>query len=150
MSGIFDAISAALNQAMQQQNASAPPMQPQMQEPPPEQVQTGRPATPPGGGQPSFSDLLEKSGFGSLSGLVKQLSVGGLDKQVQSWLGSGENMPVQPGQLRDALGNQRVQNMGQQAGIPVEGILKILAMYLPSAIDQASPNGKLQDPKSTH
>jgi uncharacterized protein YidB (DUF937 family) len=145
MSSIFDAISGALSEAMRQQNLSAPP-QPQMQQPESEQVQTGRP-----GSAPSFSDILAKSGFGNIGALVEQLSKGGLDQQVKSWVGTGENLPVNTDQLRGALGDKPVQNIGQQAGIPAERILQILAQYLPAAIDQASPNGKLQDPyRTTH
>jgi uncharacterized protein YidB (DUF937 family) len=146
MSSILDALSSALSEAMQQQAPTAQTPQPQMQRPEPEQVQTGRP-----GSAPSFSDVLTSSGFGSLGALVQHLSNGGLDPQVKSWLGTGENLPVNSDQLRGALGDQPVQKMGQQAGIPAERILQILAQYLPAAIDQASPNGKLQDPyRSTH
>ena len=145
MSSIFDALSGALSEAMRQ-SSSAPPQQPQMRQPEPEQVQTGRPAS-----TPSFSDILTSSGFGNLAGLVQKLSNGGLDQQVKSWLGTGENMPVNSDQLRNALGDQPVQKIGQQTGVPAERILQILAQYLPSAIDQASPNGKLQDPsRNTH
>ena len=142
MSSIFDALSSALSEAMRQQNPQ--PQQPQMRQPEPEQVQTGRPAS-----APSFSDILASSGFGSLSGLVEKLANGGLNQQVKSWVGTGENLPVTTDQLRGALGDQPAQKMGQQAGIPAERILQILAQYLPAAIDQASPNGKLQDPSRT-
>ena len=153
MSGIFDVLAGALSEAMQQQKAYGQPPQSQTQtrEPEPEQVQTGRPNPASEMASPSFAEILEGSGLGNLSGLLKQLSSGGLDQHVQSWLGKGENMPVSSDQLRNALGDQHVQNIGQQAGIPAERILQILAQYLPAAIDQASPNGKLQDPtRSTH
>ncbi len=144
MSSIFDALSGALSEAMKQQNPQ--PTQPQMRQPVQEQVQSGRP-----GNSPSFSDILTNSGFGSLSVLVDHLCKGGLDQQVKSWVGTGENLPVNSDQLRGALGDKPVQQMGQQAGIPAERILQILAQYLPAAIDQASPNGKLQDPhRSAH
>jgi uncharacterized protein YidB (DUF937 family) len=146
MSSIFDAISGALTEAMRQQGPTAQPPQPQMRQPEPEQVQTGQP-----GAAASFSDILTSSGFGNLAALVQHLSNGGLDQQVKSWVGTGENLPVNSNQLRGALGEQHVQNIGQQAGIPAEQILQILARYLPGAIDQASPNGKLQDPyRTTH
>jgi uncharacterized protein YidB (DUF937 family) len=148
MSSIFDAISQALNQAMQQQ--TPPPQQPQYRQPEPDPVQTGRPQ-PQTQQMPSFSDLLASSGFGSVAGLVEKLSNGGLEQQVKSWLGAGENMPVHPDQLRDAMGHQPAQAMSQQTGIPAERILQILAQYLPQAIDRASPNGRLQDPtQPTH
>ncbi len=140
MSSIFDALSSALSEAMRQQNPTAQPPQPQMRQPEPEQVQTGRPPS-----AASFTDILTVTGFGNLAGLVQQLSKGGLDQKVKSWLGSGENLPVNGDQLHGALGAENVQKIGQQVGIPADRILQILAQYLPAAIDKASPNGKLQD-----
>jgi uncharacterized protein YidB (DUF937 family) len=151
MGSIFDANSSALIEAMQQQKAPAQPpqQQPQWRQPQPDEVQTGQPGSASSSASPSFIEILEGSGLGNLAGLVKQLR--GLDQQVQSWLGKGENMPVNGDQLRGALGDRHVQNIGQQAGIPADRLLQILAQYLPAAIDQASPNGKLQDPsRSTH
>jgi uncharacterized protein YidB (DUF937 family) len=151
MTSFFDVITGALNQAMQQQTAPGQPPQPQpqWQQPAPGQGHTGQPGAGSEAGIPSFFDILEGSGLGGLTGLIKQLSAGGLDQQVQSWLGNGQNMPVNSNQLRGALGDQHVQNMGEQAGVPADHILQILAKYLPAAIDQASPNGKLQDPSRT-
>jgi uncharacterized protein YidB (DUF937 family) len=144
MSSIFDALSGVLTEAMRQQNPSAQPPQPQMRQPEPEQVQTGRP-----GPEASVSDILTSSGFGNLAAIVQHLSNGGLDQQVKSWVGTGENLPVNGDQLRGAIGDQHVEKIGQQTGVSAERILMILAQYLPAAIDQASPNGKLQDPNRT-
>ncbi len=151
MGSFFDVIAGALNEAMQKQKAAGQPpqSQPQWRQPQPDEVQAGQPSSASYAGGSSFSEILEGSGLGNLAGLVKQLSAGGLDQQVKSWLGQGENMPVNSDQLRGALGDQHVQNIGQQAGVPAERILQILAQYLPAAIDQASPNGKLQDPPRT-
>lgn len=145
MSSIFDALSGALGQALRQSASVKQPSRPQAQ---PQNEQ-------PGGGSSafpgSFTDVLVGTGLGNLAGLVERLSAGGLDQQVKSWLGTGENLPVNSDQLRNALGDEPVQKIGQQAGIPAERILQILAQYLPSAIDRASPNGTLHDPdRSTH
>jgi uncharacterized protein YidB (DUF937 family) len=146
MGSFLDAIAGALNEALKQQK---PPGQPPQQQPQPDQVQTGQPSSAGYTAGPSFIEILQGSGLGNLEGLIKQLSSGGLEQHVQSWLGKGDNMPVNSDQLRGALGDQHIQNIGQQTGIPAEHILRVLAQYLPAAIDQASPNGKLQDPSRT-
>jgi len=46
-------------------------------------------------------------------------------------------------QLRAALGNEQVQQIARQLGLPIDGALKLLAEYLPTTVDQASPNGTL-------
>lgn len=90
-----------------------------------------------------ISAVLAKTNLGDLQGLVNKLQQGGLSDQVQSWLGNGANLPVTVDQLRAALGNEQVQQIARQLGLPIDGALKLLAEYLPTTVDQASPNGTL-------
>ncbi len=90
-----------------------------------------------------ISAVLAKTNLGNLNGIVAQLQQGGLNEQVQSWLGNGANLPVTGEQIRSALGNEQVQQIARQLGLPVDGALKLLAEHLPGTIDQASPNGTL-------
>lgn len=87
---------------------------------------------------------LAQTNLGNLQGLVNQLQQGGLGPQVQSWLGSGANMSVTPDQLRAALGNDQVKQLAAHFGVPIDQVLNLLAEHLPTAVDQASPNGQLQ------
>jgi uncharacterized protein YidB (DUF937 family) len=90
------------------------------------------------------SAVLAKTDVGGLQGIVAKLQQGGLNDQVRSWLGNGTNLPVGPDQLRSALGNQQVQQIARQLGLPADEALKLLSEHLPTAVDQASPNGTLQ------
>ena len=92
----------------------------------------------------SISAALAKTNLGSLQGLVNELQQGGLKTQVQSWLGSGTNLPINPDQLRTALGSDRVKQLAAHFGVPIDAALKFLAEHLPSTVDQASPNGTLR------
>jgi uncharacterized protein YidB (DUF937 family) len=91
-----------------------------------------------------ISAVLAKTNLGDLQGLVNKLQQGGLNEQVQSWLGNGGNMPITEDQLKAVLGNSQVQDFARQLGLPVDATLKILAQYLPELVDKASPNGTLQ------
>jgi len=91
----------------------------------------------------SISAALAKTNLGNLQGLVNQLQQGGLKSQVQSWLGTGANLPINADQLRAALGNDHVKQLAAQFGIPIDAVLKFLAEHLPTTVDQASPNGTL-------
>jgi uncharacterized protein YidB (DUF937 family) len=53
-------------------------------------------------------------------------------------------MQVTPDQIRAALGNEQVQELAQKFGVPIDGMLKLLAEHAPAAVDQASPNGQIQ------
>jgi uncharacterized protein YidB (DUF937 family) len=88
--------------------------------------------------------LLARTQFGDLNGLVAQLQQGGLQKQVQSWLGPGANLPITADQLKAVLGNSQVQEMARHLGLPVDAALNMLAQHLPNVVDQASKNGQMQ------
>ena len=91
-----------------------------------------------------ISEVLAKTEVGDLQGLVTKLQQGGLDEQVRSWLGNGANLPITADQLRAALGNEQVQQLARELGLPIDGALKLLAEHLPAVVDQASPNGTIQ------
>jgi uncharacterized protein YidB (DUF937 family) len=97
------------------------------------------------GAAPSLiNTLLARTQFGDLNGLVAQLQQGGLQKQVQSWLGNGANMPITADQLKAVLNNSQVQEMARHLGLPVDAAMTMLAQHLPNVVDQASKNGQLQ------
>ncbi len=54
---------------------------------------------------------------GGLSGLLAKLSDGGLAAQVQSWIGTGANLPISAQQVIEVLGQGRVAQLAQQLGI---------------------------------
>lgn len=91
-----------------------------------------------------ISALLAKTKFGDLNGLVTALQQGGLGEQVQSWLGSGSNMPVTADQLKAVLGNSQVQEFARHLGLPVDAALNMLSEHLPDVVDKASKSGQLQ------
>ena len=93
-----------------------------------------------------FSEVLKGTDLGSIGGLLKQLQEGGLERQIGSWLGNGQNMPVTPSQIRDALGNEQIRELASKMGIPVDEVLKLLTQFFPEAVNQASPDGELEDP----
>jgi uncharacterized protein YidB (DUF937 family) len=92
-----------------------------------------------------LNQVLGKTDLGSVGGLVAKLQESGLGSQVASWLGNGSNLPVSAEQLRAALGNEQVKQLADKLGLPTDKILSVLSAHLPGAIDQMSPDGKLQE-----
>lgn len=91
-----------------------------------------------------FGQVLKNTDLGSIGGLLKQLQEGGLERQIGSWLGTGQNLPVTPAQIKDALGNEQIRQIAQQMGIPVDDVLKLITQFFPEAVNQASPEGELK------
>ena len=90
-----------------------------------------------------LTTALANTNVGGLAGIVGQLEQGGLGKEVQSWLGSGANLPVTADQLRAVLSDAHVREIAQQLGLPVDSAMQVLAQHLPAAVDQASPTGAI-------
>jgi uncharacterized protein YidB (DUF937 family) len=90
-----------------------------------------------------FGQILKNTDLGSIGGLLKQLQEGGLNKQIETWLGKGPNAEVGPGQIRDAIGNEKLKQIAEQMGLPVNEVLDKLSQFFPEAVNQASPDGEL-------
>jgi|SRR5262245_21895393 uncharacterized protein YidB (DUF937 family) len=78
-----------------------------------------------------------------LGGLLAQLQAAGLDDAVRSWIGSGQNKPVQPDELSDALGKRAVTQMADKAGCSQDDFLTQLAKALPTIIDKLTQDGRV-------
>lgn len=80
---------------------------------------------------------------GGVRGVVAELEKTGLGEKVKSWVSTGPNLPVSAEQIQQALGSDRVKELGAKFGIPVDKVAAALAEYLPVAVDKATPEGEL-------
>ncbi|MGX1318718.1 uncharacterized protein YidB (DUF937 family) [Bradyrhizobium sp. USDA 377] len=136
------------------QSGAAPAPQQRSPLPPPTPVNTGSATLP--GGSGGLSDLL-KGGLGGLiaggaagtvlSGglgdLLNQLQQGGHGEAANSWVGKGENKPIAPGDLANALGADQIESLSAQSGLSREELLSGLSQYLPQVIDHLTPDGRV-------
>ena len=97
-------------------------------------TKTGGPRSPAdeGGG------LLE-----GLGGLLDRFRQSGQGKAADSWIGTGPNDPVSPGQLGNALGPNIIKTLAERSGLSEEELLKQLSQVLPGVVDKLTPNGRL-------
>ena len=82
---------------------------------------------------------------GGLGGLLSQFQQAGLGNIAQSWIGNGSNQPVSPQQLQNVFGENKVQDMANQAGMQKGDFLSQLSQHLPHAVDQMTPGGQVPD-----
>ena len=78
-----------------------------------------------------------------LGGLLDSFRQSGLGKPIDSWIGTGPNEPVSPGQLGNALGPNIIKTLAERSGISEEELLKQLTQVLPGVVDKLTPNGRL-------
>lgn len=97
-----------------------------------------------GNGQSQMlADLLQQSG--GLDGLMNRFQEAGLGEVFASWVSTGENLPVQPGQLQQALGLEGLQDLARKLGFDLPTLLPLLSQFLPQVIDRLTPNGAVED-----
>ena len=90
-----------------------------------------------------LSEVLGNGGQGGLSAIVAKLQQGGFGDQVKSWIGTGANLPITAEQLQQVLDSDTVKQLAAKFNIPIDQLAKVLAQQLPTAVDHASPDGRL-------
>jgi uncharacterized protein YidB (DUF937 family) len=80
---------------------------------------------------------------GGLGDLLKQFQNNGLGDKADSWVSTGQNKPIQPGELERALGEERISWLMQQTGMSREELLAGLSQELPQAVDKLTPQGRV-------
>jgi uncharacterized protein YidB (DUF937 family) len=80
---------------------------------------------------------------GGLGNLLKDLQRTGHGREAQSWVGQGDNEPIAPTDLADALGADTVDALSQQSGLPRDELLYGLSQNLPDLVNQLTPQGRL-------
>ena len=79
-----------------------------------------------------------------LESLMQAFEGGGLGHLFQSWVGSGQNLPVSAGQIQSALGNSGIlDQIAQRTGLQPADVAQHLSTLLPQIVDHLTPNGQL-------
>ncbi len=101
-------------------------------------------------GMPSPEDLGDILGqiFGGgaaqkLPDVVRQFEEKGMRDQVDSWVRTGPNKPVERRQIEDAFGHRELEELAGRRNIDQGQLADVLAKYIPRIIDELTPSGQL-------
>lgn len=85
-----------------------------------------------GGGNPlgGLMDMITKSG------LVSQ-------DQLDSWVGKGDNQPLSPDQVKQAVPDETLDKVATDAGVSRDEAADRIAQQLPQAVDKLTPEGQV-------
>jgi len=64
---------------------------------------------------------------------------------VQSWLGDGENAPISPDQVKELVGEDKLQEAAAELGQDENSLAETLSEVLPQLVDKSSSGGSLLD-----
>jgi uncharacterized protein YidB (DUF937 family) len=109
--------------------------------------QAGAPAASPDPAAGGLGGLLGSLGGGGLGAGLRELldrfRQTGHEDKAQSWVSTGANRPVAATEMEQVLGEERIEWLMQQTGLPRDQLLAGLSQELPGAIDKLTPKGQL-------
>jgi uncharacterized protein YidB (DUF937 family) len=92
---------------------------------------------------PVVTQMLSNDGQGGgLGGLMTKFQEAGLGDQISSWVGKGENMPINADQLSQVLGSGAIGDIASKLGVDPSAAAGQLSEMLPGLIDKLTPNGE--------
>ena len=96
-----------------------------------------------GNAQASAGNLLSQviNAAGGPAGIAQKFQQAGLGDKVQSWIGTGHNLPISAEQVARVFPPAQLDAWAQQHGLPAGVASGILAQFLPHAVDAATPGG---------
>ncbi|MFM8734412.1 MAG: YidB family protein [Pirellulales bacterium] len=139
----MDILGEILKQVLEgaaQQQQQAPQRQPQPQ-PRPQQPQPGMPS--PNDLTDILTQIFGGGGAQKLPDVVKQFEEKGMRDQVDSWVRTGPNKPIDRRQVEDAFGDRELEGLARSKGIDRDQLAEVLAKYIPKIIDELTPSGQL-------
>ena len=80
---------------------------------------------------------------GGLGDLLKQFQQNGHGDAVNSWVGTGPNKQIAPGDLANALGADQIDQLTSRTGMSRDQLLSELSHELPGAVDHFTPDGRV-------
>ncbi|MGY0022959.1 YidB family protein [Streptomyces sp. cg35] len=87
------------------------------------------------------------SGGGSnpLGGLMDMITKSGLvsQDQLDSWVGKGDNQPLTPDQVKEAVPDETLDKVATDAGVSRDQVAQEVAQQLPQVVDKLTPEGQV-------
>lgn len=87
--------------------------------------------------------MLGGQGGSGLAQLLQLAQSKGLGDVIGSWVGTGQNLPIDPQQLIGLLGNDQIGAMASKFGLSHGAAASQLANLLPVVIDKMTPTGEV-------
>jgi uncharacterized protein YidB (DUF937 family) len=89
----------------------------------------------------SLLSLITDQSRGGLAGFLERFRQVGLGSAADSWVGSGDKIPLSNEQVEAALGVETTNEMSRQAGVDAETTKSALGTMIPSVVDSLTPDG---------
>jgi uncharacterized protein YidB (DUF937 family) len=82
---------------------------------------------------------------GGLQQLLGSFQQKGLGDVASSWVSRGDNKPISPDQLQQAIGPDQLGRLSQQTGLDQGTLSTQLSSLLPGLVDKLTPDGRVPE-----
>ena len=86
--------------------------------------------------------MLQRNG--GLGGVLGRMKEQGYGREADSWVGTGENMPIPADVLSQILGRDVIDQSARQMGISPEEAEGGLAQVFPEIVNEITPGGRIE------
>jgi uncharacterized protein YidB (DUF937 family) len=84
--------------------------------------------------------VQRNGGMGAVLDRFRQKGYGG---QMQSWVATGDNQPLDEQAVEQVVGDQELRDMAQKLGVPEQQVRHAFAEIMPEMVNQLTPEGQL-------
>lgn len=84
-------------------------------------------------------------GQGGINNLISQFATKGLGDVINSWIGTGKNLPISGDQLQSVFGKDKISQLAGKVGMDNNVFTSQLSNLLPQVIDKLTPGGKVPE-----
>ncbi|QRN41245.1 MAG: DUF937 domain-containing protein [Neisseriaceae bacterium] len=87
----------------------------------------------------------EQGSIGGFEALIKKFDTANLGELIQSWIGSGKNMPLTMEQVQSVFGVDWIQTLSDKVGMSSTILTGLISQFLPLVVDEATREGNVPD-----
>lgn len=87
-------------------------------------------------------NMVTGRGGPGLQRLVDLFYQKGLGDEISSWISKHPNLPISPEQIQGVLGDEKVKELAEKAGISTQEASEAISRMLPRIVDMATPTGR--------
>lgn len=80
---------------------------------------------------------------GGMGAVLDRFRQKGYGSQMQSWVASGDNQPIDERAVEQVVGEPDLQDMAQRLGVPEQEVKQAFAEVMPEMVNQLTPEGQL-------
>lgn len=80
---------------------------------------------------------------GGMGAVLERFRQKGYGRQMQSWVSSGDNQPLDESAVQQVVGQEELRDMAQRLGVPEQEVAQAFAEIMPEMVDKLTPEGQV-------